>query len=39
MTQTIDEGRAQLIANLQEQAEELAQRNRVAIALTPICLL
>lgn len=25
MTQTIDESRAQLVANLQEQAEELAQ--------------
>lgn len=34
MTQTIDEGRAQLIANLQPQAEELAQLNRIAIALT-----
>ena len=34
MAQTIDEGRAQLIANLQRQAEELAQLNRIAIALT-----
>jgi GAF domain-containing protein len=34
MSQTIDEGRAQLIANLQQQAEELAQLNRIAIALT-----
>jgi len=34
MTQTIDESRAQLIANLQQQAEELAQLNRIAIALT-----
>ena len=34
MTQTIDESRAQLIANLKEQAEELAQLNRIAIALT-----
>jgi len=34
MTQTIDESRAQLVANLQEQAEELAQLNRIAIALT-----
>jgi signal transduction histidine kinase len=34
MTQTIDESRAQLIANLQERAEELAQLNRIAIALT-----
>jgi len=34
MTQTIDEGRAQLIANLQQQAEELEQLNRIAIALT-----
>ena len=34
MTQTIDESRAQLIASLQEQAEELAQLNRIAIALT-----
>ena len=34
MTQTVDEDRAQLIANLQEQAEELAQLNRIAIALT-----
>ncbi len=34
MTQTIDEGRARLIANLQQQAEELEQLNRIAIALT-----
>ena len=34
MAQTIDEGRAQLIANLQQQAEELEQLNRIAIALT-----
>src|SRR5258708_26107488 len=34
MTQAIDESRAQLIANLQERAEELAQLNRIAIALT-----
>jgi signal transduction histidine kinase len=34
MSQTIDEGRAELIANLQQQAEELAQLNRIAIALT-----
>src|SRR5579883_2565990 len=34
MTQTVDVDRAQLIANLQEQAEELAQLNRIAIALT-----
>jgi signal transduction histidine kinase len=34
MTQTIDESRAQLIANLQERAEELTQLNRIAIALT-----
>jgi signal transduction histidine kinase len=34
MTQTIDESRAQLISNLQQQAEELAQLNRIAIALT-----
>jgi signal transduction histidine kinase len=34
MAQTIDESRAQLIANLQQQAEELAQLNRIAIALT-----
>jgi signal transduction histidine kinase len=34
MLQSIDEGRAQLIANLQQQAEELAQLNRIAIALT-----
>ncbi len=34
MTQTIDESRAQLISSLQQQAEELAQLNRIAIALT-----
>src|SRR5579863_8129426 len=34
MVQTIDESRAQLIANLQQQAEELSQLNRIAIALT-----
>lgn len=34
MAQTIDEGRAQLIGSLQQQAEELAQLNRIAIALT-----
>src|SRR5579863_6872900 len=34
MVQTIDESRAQLIANLQKQAEELAELNRIAIALT-----
>ena len=34
MTQTIDESRQQLIANSQERAEELAQLNRIAIALT-----
>src|SRR6266849_748134 len=34
MTQTIDESRAQLVANLQERAEELAQLNRIALALT-----
>jgi signal transduction histidine kinase len=34
MTQSIDEGRAQLIASLQQQAEELTQLNRIAIALT-----
>jgi signal transduction histidine kinase len=34
MIQTIDESRAQLIANLQRQAEELEQLNRIAIALT-----
>lgn len=33
MKQTIDEGRAQLIANLQQQAEELAQLNRIAMCL------
>jgi len=34
MTQTMDESRAQLIADLQERAEELAQLNRIASALT-----
>src|ERR1700730_9426851 len=34
MSQTIDESRAQLIANLQDRAEELAQLNRIAVALT-----
>ncbi|GAC1631741.1 MAG: hypothetical protein NVS4B11_32180 [Ktedonobacteraceae bacterium] len=34
MTQTTDESRAQLIASLQQQAEELAQLNRIAVALT-----
>src|SRR5438552_400643 len=34
MTQTIEETRAQLIENLKQQAEELAQLNRIAIALT-----
>src|SRR5579864_7694731 len=34
MTQTVDESKAQLISNLQQQAEELAQLNRIAIALT-----
>ncbi|MBV8694047.1 MAG: GAF domain-containing sensor histidine kinase [Ktedonobacteraceae bacterium] len=34
MTHTVEESRAQLIANLQQQAEELAQLNRIAIALT-----
>ena len=34
MTQTIDEGRAQLIASLRQQAEELEQLNRISIALT-----
>ena len=34
MTQTIDESRAKLIADLQERAEELTQLNRIAIALT-----
>ena len=34
MAQTIDESRTQLIADLQERAEELAQLNRIAIALT-----
>ncbi|HZU66580.1 MAG TPA: GAF domain-containing protein [Ktedonobacteraceae bacterium] len=34
MSQTIDESRTQLIADLQERAEELAQVHRIAIALT-----
>lgn len=34
MAQTTDESRAQLITNLQQQAEELAQLNRIAVALT-----
>src|ERR1700680_4592994 len=34
MTQTIDEIRAHLIADLQARADELAQLNRIAIALT-----
>jgi len=34
MAKTIDESRAQLIADLQERAEELTQLNRIAIALT-----
>ena len=34
MIQTTDESRARLIADLQERAEELAQLNRIAIALT-----
>jgi signal transduction histidine kinase len=34
MTQIAEENRAQLIASLQQQAEELAQLNRIAIALT-----
>ena len=34
MTQTIDESRAKLISDLQERAEELAQLNHIAIALT-----
>lgn len=34
MSQTSHESRAQLIANLQQQAEELAELNRIAIALT-----
>lgn len=34
MTQTAEENRAQLIASLQQQAEELTQLNRIAIALT-----
>jgi signal transduction histidine kinase len=34
MTSTIEESRAQLIADLQERADELAQLNRIAVALT-----
>src|SRR5579859_6087452 len=34
MVQTIDESRAQLIADLQARAEEQAELNRIAIALT-----
>ncbi len=34
MMQTVDESRAQLIASLRQQAEELEQLNRIAIALT-----
>src|SRR5262252_2768219 len=34
MTQTIDESRAELIAHLQQQTEELAELNKIAIALT-----
>src|ERR1700694_2469700 len=34
MTQTIDESRAQLVADLQARAEEQAELNRIAIALT-----
>jgi signal transduction histidine kinase len=34
MAQTIDESRAQLIADLQARAEEQAELNRIAIALT-----
>ncbi|HLI68886.1 MAG TPA: GAF domain-containing protein [Ktedonobacteraceae bacterium] len=34
MTQTIDESRAALIAHLQQQTEELAELNKIAIALT-----
>ena len=34
MIQTTDESRGRLIADLQERAEELAQLNRIAIALT-----
>lgn len=34
MAQTIDESRAELIADLQERADELAQLNHIAIALT-----
>lgn len=34
MAQTIDESRAELIAHLQQQTEELAELNKIAIALT-----
>jgi signal transduction histidine kinase len=34
MAQTIGEGRAELIAHLQQQTEELAELNKIAIALT-----
>jgi len=34
MAQTVDESRAQLIANLQQQAEELSLLNSIAVALT-----
>jgi signal transduction histidine kinase len=34
MTQVMDESRTQLIADLQQRAEELTQLNRIAIALT-----
>ena len=34
MVQTIDESRAELIAHLQQQTEELAELNKIAIALT-----
>lgn len=34
MASTIDESRTQLIADLQERAEALAELNRIAIALT-----
>src|SRR5690348_6226744 len=34
MAHTLEESRAQLIADLQERAEELTELNRIAIALT-----
>src|SRR5260370_37113754 len=34
MAQTIDESRAELIAHLQQQTEELAELNKIAIALS-----